>query len=208
VEVFYPPSTREPQLGWPGPRIYIPQEQGGPDIPPGTGFVNKITTTFYICGTAVNISASVASQKTLFREGLSWCTHAQALLTVSAFARQSQPCSLAVHFIDLIKQQLSMSAKQSSPHATHSLQLPLVCQSFNNWRLRLGNEEHGLRTGCWRSKRDEVIKGWRGLHFVMYTKNIIWKFKSRRMRWPGHVARIGKKCSYRVWWEIQNKIYN
>jgi hypothetical protein len=29
---------RLPQLGWPGPRIYIPQEQGGPVIPLGTGF--------------------------------------------------------------------------------------------------------------------------------------------------------------------------
>jgi hypothetical protein len=27
-----------PQLGGPGSRIYIPQEQGGPVIPPGTGF--------------------------------------------------------------------------------------------------------------------------------------------------------------------------
>jgi hypothetical protein len=29
---------RLPQPGGPGPHIYIPQEQGGPDIPPGTGF--------------------------------------------------------------------------------------------------------------------------------------------------------------------------
>jgi hypothetical protein len=29
---------RLPQPGGPGPRIYIPQEQGGLDIPPGTGF--------------------------------------------------------------------------------------------------------------------------------------------------------------------------
>jgi hypothetical protein len=29
---------RLPQPGGPGPRIYIPQQQGGPDIPPGTGF--------------------------------------------------------------------------------------------------------------------------------------------------------------------------
>jgi hypothetical protein len=29
---------RPPQPGRPGPRIYIPQEQGGPDIPLGTGF--------------------------------------------------------------------------------------------------------------------------------------------------------------------------
>jgi hypothetical protein len=27
-----------PQPGGPGTHIYIPQEQGGPDIPPGTGF--------------------------------------------------------------------------------------------------------------------------------------------------------------------------
>jgi hypothetical protein len=27
-----------PLPGWPCPRIYITQEQGGPDIPPGTGF--------------------------------------------------------------------------------------------------------------------------------------------------------------------------
>jgi hypothetical protein len=30
---------RLPQLGGSGPRIYIPQEQGGPVIPLGTGFV-------------------------------------------------------------------------------------------------------------------------------------------------------------------------
>jgi hypothetical protein len=29
---------RLPQPGGPGPRIHIPQEQGGPVIPPGTGF--------------------------------------------------------------------------------------------------------------------------------------------------------------------------
>jgi hypothetical protein len=29
---------RLPQPGGPGPRIYIPQEKGGPVIPPGTGF--------------------------------------------------------------------------------------------------------------------------------------------------------------------------
>jgi hypothetical protein len=29
---------RLPQSGGPGPRIYIPQEQGGPVIPPGAGF--------------------------------------------------------------------------------------------------------------------------------------------------------------------------
>jgi hypothetical protein len=32
------PHLRLPQLGGPGPRIYIPHEQGSPVIPPGTGF--------------------------------------------------------------------------------------------------------------------------------------------------------------------------
>jgi hypothetical protein len=31
-------DSRLPQSGGPGPRIYIPQEQGDPVIPPGTGF--------------------------------------------------------------------------------------------------------------------------------------------------------------------------
>jgi hypothetical protein len=36
--VFYCLIWDSPQPGEPGPRIYIPQEQGGPVIPPGTGF--------------------------------------------------------------------------------------------------------------------------------------------------------------------------
>jgi hypothetical protein len=31
-------DSRLPQPGGPGPRIYIPQEEGGPVIPPGIGF--------------------------------------------------------------------------------------------------------------------------------------------------------------------------
>jgi hypothetical protein len=36
--IFYLSHLRLPQPGGRGPRIYIPQEQGGPVIPPGTGF--------------------------------------------------------------------------------------------------------------------------------------------------------------------------
>jgi hypothetical protein len=35
---FTTSNSRLPQPGEPGPRIYIPQEQGGTAIPPGTGF--------------------------------------------------------------------------------------------------------------------------------------------------------------------------
>jgi hypothetical protein len=31
-------DSRHPQPGWQGPHIYVPQEQGGPVTPPGTGF--------------------------------------------------------------------------------------------------------------------------------------------------------------------------
>jgi hypothetical protein len=35
---FTASDSRIPQPGGPGPRIYIPQEQGDPVIPPGSGF--------------------------------------------------------------------------------------------------------------------------------------------------------------------------
>jgi hypothetical protein len=54
------------------------------------------------------------------------------------------------------------------------------------------------------SKRDEVTGEWRKLHneefHNLYTcPNIIRQIKSRRMRWAGHVARMGKEWNvYRV----------
>ena len=46
-------------------------------------------------------------------------------------------------------------------------------------------------------KKDEVTKEWRKLHNEelndLYSlPNIVWVGKSRRMRWAGHVARMGK----------------
>jgi hypothetical protein len=72
-------------------------------------------------------------------------------------------------------------------------------------------EEHGLRVfenGVLRRifgpKRDED-GSWRKLHndelHNLYSSpNIITVIKSRRIRWAGHVARIGEgRCVYRVW---------
>jgi len=77
-------------------------------------------------------------------------------------------------------------------------------------------------------KRDEVTGEWRKLHdeeLDLYSlPNIVWVVKSRRMRWAGHVARMGKgRGVYRVLvgkpegkrpmgrprrrWEDNNKIY-
>ena len=53
-------------------------------------------------------------------------------------------------------------------------------------------------------KRDKVTGEWRKLHNeelnVLYTSpNIVWVIKSRRMRWTGHVARMGEERGvYRV----------
>jgi hypothetical protein len=53
-------------------------------------------------------------------------------------------------------------------------------------------------------KRDAVTGEWRKLHneelHILYSSpNIIRQFKSRRMRWEGHVARMGEeRLVYRV----------
>ena len=53
-------------------------------------------------------------------------------------------------------------------------------------------------------KRDEVTGKWRRLHnkelYALYSSlNIIRVIKSRRLRWTGHVARMGERRSaYRV----------
>jgi hypothetical protein len=48
-------------------------------------------------------------------------------------------------------------------------------------------------------KRDEVTGEWTKLHneelHILYSSpNIIKQIKSRRMRWAGHVARMGAEC--------------
>jgi hypothetical protein len=52
-------------------------------------------------------------------------------------------------------------------------------------------------------KRDEVTGEWRRLHNEELndpysSPNIIRVIKSRRMRWAGHVARMGKRGAYRI----------
>ena len=55
-----------------------------------------------------------------------------------------------------------------------------------------------------RPRRDEVTGKWRRLHNEelndLYSScNIVWVIKSRRMRWAGHVARMGEERGvYRV----------
>jgi hypothetical protein len=79
-------------------------------------------------------------------------------------------------------------------------------------------EEHRLRVfenrvlrRIFVPKRDEVIGGWRKLHneelLKLYSSpSIIRIIKSRRIRWAGHVARMGRKGMHvGIWLEYQKE---
>jgi hypothetical protein len=59
-------------------------------------------------------------------------------------------------------------------------------------------------------KRDEVTGGWRKLHNEelrkLYSSPSIRMIKLRRVRWAGHVARMGKRAMHvEYWWESQKE---
>jgi hypothetical protein len=80
----------------------------------------------------------------------------------------------------------------------------VVLYGFETWSLTL-TEERRLRVfenrflrRVFGSKTDEVTGEWRKLHTeelhnLYSSPNIIRQFKSRRMRWAGHVARMGEE---------------
>jgi hypothetical protein len=87
--------------------------------------------------------------------------------------------------------------------------LSVMLYGYETWSLTL-REEHGLRVfenkvlrrifgpkreedGSWRKLHNDEI------HNLYYSPNIVMVIKSRRMRWAGHVARMGEGRSvYRV----------
>ena len=63
---------------------------------------------------------------------------------------------------------------------------------------RLGVFEHRVLGRILLPKRQEVTEEWRKLHNDLLndlypSPNIVWVIKSRRMRWVGHVARMGER---------------
>jgi hypothetical protein len=86
--------------------------------------------------------------------------------------------------------------------------LPVVLHGCETWSFTL-REEHRLRVSenrvvrVFRPKREEG-GSWRKLHndelHRLYSSpNVVRVIKSRRMRWAGHVARMGEgRCVYRV----------
>jgi PAS domain-containing protein len=82
-------------------------------------------------------------------------------------------------------------------------------------------EEHGLwefenraLRRIFGPKRDEIIGGWRNLRNEELddscsSPNIITIIKSRRIRWVGYVARMGRRGMYiGFWWESQKERYH
>jgi hypothetical protein len=91
--------------------------------------------------------------------------------------------------------------------------LPVILYGCETWFLTL-REEHSLRVfenrmlrKIFGPKRVEVIGGWRKLHSAelhnLYcSPSIIRIIKSRRVRWVGHVARMGRRGTHiGFWWE-------
>ena len=88
--------------------------------------------------------------------------------------------------------------------------LPFVLYGRKIWSLKL-REERKLRVfenmalrRIFGPRRDEVTREWRRLHNeelndLYSSPNIVRVIKSRRMRWAGHVARMGEERGvYRV----------
>jgi hypothetical protein len=89
--------------------------------------------------------------------------------------------------------------------------LPVVLYGCETWSVTL-REEHRLRVfenrilrRIFGPKRSEVTGDWtkvhnEELHNFYLSPDIIRQIKSRRMRWAGHVARMGEQREY--WYKV------
>jgi hypothetical protein len=79
--------------------------------------------------------------------------------------------------------------------------LLFLCPDFENRVLRriFGPKKHEV-TGEWRKLHNEE------LHDFYSSPSIIRIMKSRRMRWAGHIVRIGRRgMRIGCWWESQRE---
>jgi hypothetical protein len=95
--------------------------------------------------------------------------------------------------------------------------LPVVLYWCETWSLTLTEEqrlrvfENRVLRRIFKPKRDEVMGEWRKLHnkelHDLYSlPSIIRIIKSWRMRWAGHVARMGRTGTLiDYWWESQRE---
>ena len=113
--------------------------------------------------------------------------------------RPGNPCYHSVHSI-LFSRLLSKNLKTK---IYRTIILPVVLYRCEAWSLT-AREERRLRVfenlvlrRIFAPWRDEVTEEWRRLHNeelngLYSSPNIVRVIKSRRMRWAGHVARMGE----------------
>ena len=81
--------------------------------------------------------------------------------------------------------------------------MPVVLYGYETWLLILREEcrlrvfENWVQRRIFGPKRDEVTGEWRKLHNedlndLYSSPNIFWIIKSRRIRWVGHAACMGR----------------
>jgi hypothetical protein len=82
--------------------------------------------------------------------------------------------------------------------------------SYIKEEQRLGVFEDRVLRRIFGPKRNEVTGEWRKLHneelHGLYSSpSIIRIIKARRMRWAGHVARMGRRGTRIGWWESRRE---
>jgi hypothetical protein len=95
--------------------------------------------------------------------------------------------------------------------------LPVVLYGCETWSLTVREEqrlrvfENRVLRRIFGPKRDEVTEDWRklhdeDLHNLYSSPSTIRVTKSRRMRWAGHIARMGKRgMLIGYWWKSQKE---
>src|SRR5215469_7126903 len=102
----------------------------------------------------------------------------------------------------------SLLSKNLKIKVYRTIILPVVLYGYETWLLTL-REEHRLRVfenrvlrRIFGPKRDEVTGEWRKLHNeelkdLYSSPSVVQVVKSRKMRWAGHVARMGEESGVR-----------
>ncbi|KAJ4450621.1 hypothetical protein ANN_02049 [Periplaneta americana] len=125
------------------------------------------------------------------------------------FSSQVSTAMLSVYLDDWCSSN-SSAVKNLRVRIYKTVILPVVLYGCETWTLTLREEqtlrvfENKILRKIFGAKRDEVTGEWRKLHntelHALYpSPDIIRNIKSRRLRWVGHVARMGEsRNAYRV----------
>jgi hypothetical protein len=92
----------------------------------------------------------------------------------------------------------SLLSKNGNIKIYRTIILPVVLYGCESWSLTLRVFENKVLRRIFGPKKVEGTGEWRGLHnkelYALYSSsNIIWVIKSRKLRWTGHVARMGER---------------